>query len=71
MAEKMEGSFMKYTGATGLFRFYHDMWEIIDELGLNDRLMAYPKMGSGIANNTKETYELDFNQTLGMLGIRH
>ena len=26
MAEKMEGSFMKYTGATGLFRFYEDMW---------------------------------------------
>src|SRR5436190_2456188 len=67
MAEKLEGSFMKYTGATGLFRFYADMWDIIAELGLSDRLMAYPKMGSGIANNTKETYELDFNQTLGML----
>ena len=67
MAEKMEGSFMKYTGATGLFRFYQDMWELIDELGLTDRLMPYPKMGSGIANNTEETYELDFNQTLGML----
>ena len=36
MAEKMEGAFMKYTGATGLFRFYRDMWEIIDELGLSD-----------------------------------
>ena len=59
MAEKLEGSFMKYTGATGLFRFYADMWDIIAELGLSDRLMPYPKMGSGIANNTKETYELD------------
>src|SRR5262245_29469901 len=67
MAEKLEGSFMKYTGATGLFRFYTDMWDIIGELGLSDRLMPYPKMGSGIANNTKETYELDFNQTFGML----
>ena len=67
MAEKLEGSFMKYTGATGLFRFYKDMWELIDELGLSERLMLYPKMGSGIANNTKETYELDFNQTFGML----
>src|SRR5271168_553765 len=60
MAEKLEGSFMKYTGATGLFRFYKDMWELIDELGLSERLMLYPKMGSGIANNTKETYDLDF-----------
>ena len=34
MAEKMEGSFMKYTGATGLFRFYKDMWDVIAELGL-------------------------------------
>ena len=67
MAEKLEGSFMKYTGATGLFRFYADMWDIIAELGLSDRLMPYPKMGSGIANNTKETYKLDFNQTWGML----
>jgi protoporphyrinogen/coproporphyrinogen III oxidase len=67
MAEKLEGSFMKYTGATGLFRFYTDMWDIIAELGLSDRLMPYPKMGSGVANNTKETYELDFNQTFGML----
>jgi oxygen-dependent protoporphyrinogen oxidase len=67
MAEKLEGSFMKYTGATGLFRFYKDMWELIAELGLSERLMLYPKMGSGIANNTKETYELDFNQTFGML----
>lgn len=53
MAEKLEGSFMKYTGATGLFRFYEDMWELIAELGLSERLMLYPKMGSGIANNTK------------------
>jgi len=67
MAEKMEGSFMKYTGATGLFRFYKDMWDVIAELGLSGRLMPYPKMGSGIANNTEETYALDFNQTLGML----
>jgi protoporphyrinogen/coproporphyrinogen III oxidase len=67
MAEKMEGAFMKYTGATGLFRFYKDMWDVIAELGLGERLMPYPKMGSGIANNTKETYELDFNQTFGML----
>ena len=67
MAEKLEGSFMKYTGATGLFRFYRDMWDVIGELGLNDRLMPYPKMGSGIANNTEETYDLDFNQTIGML----
>ncbi|HEY1745931.1 MAG TPA: FAD-dependent oxidoreductase [Xanthobacteraceae bacterium] len=67
MAEKMEGSFMKYTGATGLFRFYADMWDVIAELGLSDRLMLYPKMGSGIANNTEQTYDLDFNQTLGML----
>ena len=67
MAEKLEGSFMKYTGATGLFRFYKDMWDVIAELGLSERLMPYPKMGSGIANNTKETYALDFNQTLGML----
>jgi oxygen-dependent protoporphyrinogen oxidase len=67
MAEKMEGSFMKYTGATGLFRFYKDMWELIAELGLSERLVPYPKMGSGIADNTQETYELDFNQTLGML----
>jgi protoporphyrinogen/coproporphyrinogen III oxidase len=67
MAEKMEGSFMKYTGATGLFRFYKDMWDVIAELGLSERLMPYPKMGSGIANNTEETYALDFNQTLGML----
>jgi predicted NAD/FAD-dependent oxidoreductase len=67
MAEKLEGSFMKYTGATGLFRFYKDMWELIAELGLSERLMLYPKMGSGIASNTKETYELDFNQTFGML----
>jgi len=67
MAEKLEGSFMKYTGATGLFRFYADMWDVIAELGLNERLVPYPKMGSGIANNTKETYELDFNQTIGML----
>ena len=29
--------------------------------------MPYPKMGSGIANNTEETYDLDFNQTFGML----
>ena len=67
MAEKMEGAFMKYTGATGLFRFYKDMWDVIAELGLGERLMPYPKMGSGIANNTTETYELDFNQTFGML----
>jgi protoporphyrinogen oxidase len=67
MAEKREGSFMKYTGATGLFRFYTDMWDVIAELGLAERLMPYPKMGSGIANNTRETYELDFNQTVGML----
>jgi oxygen-dependent protoporphyrinogen oxidase len=67
MAEKMEGSFMKYTGATGLFRFYADMWDVIAELGLSERLMPYPKMGSGIANNTEETYDLDFNQTIGML----
>ena len=68
MAEKMEGSFMKYTGATGLFRFYQDMWEFIAELGLSERLMPYPKMGSGVADNTEETYALDFNQTFGMLG---
>jgi len=67
MAEKLEGSFMKYTGATGLFRFYADMWDVIAELGLSERLMPYPKMGSGIANDTKQTYELDFNQTVGML----
>jgi protoporphyrinogen/coproporphyrinogen III oxidase len=67
MAEKMAGSFMKYTGATGLFRFYADMWDVIGELGLSERLMPYPKMGSGIANNTEETYDLDFNQTIGML----
>jgi len=67
MAEKLEGSFMKYTGATGLFRFYTDMWELIAELGLSERLMPYPKMGSGIADNTEETYALDFNQTFGML----
>jgi oxygen-dependent protoporphyrinogen oxidase len=67
MAEKMEGSFMKYTGATGLFRFYKDMWDVIGELGLSKRLMPYPKMGSGFANNTEETYALDFNQTFGML----
>src|ERR1700722_6987168 len=67
MAEKMEGSFMKYTGATGLFRFYKDMWDVIAELGLGERLMPYPKMGSGIADNTEETYALDFNQTFGML----
>ncbi len=67
MAEKMEGSFMKYTGATGLFRFYEDMWDVIAELGLGECLMPYPKMGSGIADNTAETYDLDFNQTFGML----
>jgi oxygen-dependent protoporphyrinogen oxidase len=67
MAEKMHGSFMKYTGATGLFRFYKDMWDLIAELGLSERLMPYPKMGSGIADNTEETYALDFNQTIGML----
>jgi len=67
MAEKIEGSFMKHTGATGLFRFYKDMWDVIAELGLSERLMPYPKMGSGIANNTEETYALDFNQTFGML----
>jgi len=67
MAEKMEGSFVKYTGATGLFRFYKDMWDVIAELGLGERLMPYPKMGSGIADNTEGTYALDFNQTFGML----
>jgi oxygen-dependent protoporphyrinogen oxidase len=67
MAEKMEGSFMKYTGATGLFHFYKDMWDVIAELGLGERLMPYPKMGSGIADNTEQTYALDFNQTFGML----
>jgi oxygen-dependent protoporphyrinogen oxidase len=67
MAEKMAGSFMKYTGATGLFRFYKDMWDVVAELGLSERLMPYPKMGSGVADNTEETYDLDFNQTLGML----
>jgi oxygen-dependent protoporphyrinogen oxidase len=67
MSEKMEGSFMKYTGATGLFRFYKDMWDVIAELGLSERLMPYPKMGSGIADNTEEIYALDFNQTFGML----
>ena len=67
MAEKLEGSFMKYTGATGLFRFYADMWDVIAELGLTERLMPHPKMGSGIADDTEETYDLDFNQTIGML----
>jgi len=67
MATRMERSFMRYTGATGLFRFYRDMWELIDEFGLKDALVPYPKMGAGIADNTRETYELDFNKTFGML----
>ena len=54
MAEKLEGSFMKYTGATGLFSFYKDMWELIAELGLSERLMLYPKIGSGIATTPRK-----------------
>lgn len=67
MAARMEGSFMKYTGATGLFEFYRDMWVLLDEFGMKDKLAPYPQMGSGIANNTRETYELNFNRTVGML----
>jgi protoporphyrinogen oxidase len=46
MAERLEGSFMKYKGATGLFRFYKDTWDLIGELGLSERLMLYPKMAA-------------------------
>lgn len=70
MANEMRGSFNAYTGATGLFRFYHDMWDLFEELRLTDRLVSYPTMGQGIGDNTREVYDLDFNQTIGMLRHR-
>jgi oxygen-dependent protoporphyrinogen oxidase len=70
MADEMRGSFYAYTGATGLFAFYRDMWSLLDELGIKDKLVSYPTMGQGIADNGEELYELDFNQTLGMLTHR-
>jgi oxygen-dependent protoporphyrinogen oxidase len=67
MSNEMRGSFNAYTGATGLFRFYADMWDLFEELRLTDKLVSYPTMGQGIGDNGTHTYELDFNQTIGML----
>lgn len=68
MADWNDRSFRhKYTGATGLFAFNHDMWKLIDEFDLRGEITQYPAMGSGIGDNGRETYDLDFNKTIGML----
>ncbi len=67
MGNEMRGTFNAYTGATGLFRFYHDMWDLFEELNLTHKLVSYPTMGQGICDNTTDIYELDFNRTISML----
>lgn len=67
MGNEMRGTFNAYTGATGLFRFYDDMWELFEELDLMDKLVSYPAMGQGICDNTIDRFELDFNRTISML----
>jgi protoporphyrinogen/coproporphyrinogen III oxidase len=70
MADEMRGSLYAFTGATGLFAFYRDMWGLIDELGLKDKLLAVPALGQGVADNGREVYPMNFNKTLGMLSHR-
>jgi oxygen-dependent protoporphyrinogen oxidase len=70
MADEMRGSLYAFTGATVLFAFYRDMWALIDELGMKDKLIAVPALGRGIADNVREIYPVDFNKTWGMLGHR-
>jgi oxygen-dependent protoporphyrinogen oxidase len=70
MADEMRGSLYAFTGATGLFAFYRDMWSLIDELGLKDKLLAVPALGQGVADNGREVYPMNFNKTLGMLSHR-
>jgi oxygen-dependent protoporphyrinogen oxidase len=67
MANVQKGSFYAYTGATGLFQFYKDMWKLFAELNLTDKLIAYPTMGQGIAVNNQGRHNLDFNRTVSML----
>ena len=68
MGDELRGSFNAYTGASGLFAFYRDMWDLLEELGIKDQLMSFPvMMGQGIADNGEKTYDLDFNRTLSML----
>jgi protoporphyrinogen/coproporphyrinogen III oxidase len=70
MADEMRGSFYAFTGAVGLFAFYRDMWALIGELGLKEKLVAVPAMGQGLADNGREIYPMNFNKTVGMLGHR-
>lgn len=67
MTSVMSGSFMRFTGAVGLFRFYDDMWDLIDKVGLTPELVMRPSLGAGIADNGRQIYPLDFSRTLGML----
>jgi protoporphyrinogen/coproporphyrinogen III oxidase len=70
MADEMRGSLYAFTGATLLFAFFRDLWRLIAELGLSERLVAVPAMGRGMADNGAQQYPLDFNRTFGMLGQR-
>lgn len=70
MADEMRGSLYAFTGATVLFPFYRDMWTLIDELGLKDSIFPVPALGQGLADNGRDVYPVNFNETLGMLSQR-
>ena len=58
MAETMLGSLRVNTGATILFGFFHQMFDLIRELGLEDRVCAVPELETAIASNGEIEYEV-------------
>lgn len=67
MANEMRGTFNAFTGATGLYAFYVEMWALFEELGLMDKLHQYPTFGSGLMNRRDGSYLFDSNRTVSML----
>lgn len=51
MAEEKVGSLMNITGASGLNSWYHEMFDLCDELGLGDSLVKLTNFGTGTATD--------------------
>ena len=58
MAEEKVGSFMNITGASGLNSWYHEMFDLCDELGYGDCLEKLSSFGTGTATDGKVQYPM-------------
>jgi len=58
MAEEMLGSLRVNTGATILFDFFDEMFDLVRELGLSDRVCAAPELETARASNGEIEYEI-------------